>query len=250
MSITSSPLLPDARSFGEQLAQRIQAAIRPLLRRLEQIEQQPLARDGRDGQPGVPGAPGAPGESGRDGLDGARGQDGRDGTDGAPGVDGRDGQPGVPGAPGAPGAPGENGRDGRDGLDGAAGVDGRDGQDGFGLEQLDLDVIGGGRTILATFTSGERQLRREARTAMMLYRGVFQAGAVYEPGDMVTWAGSLWHCNAETTDRPGEGGATWTLAVKKGRDGKDGAVGAKGEVGPAGRNGRDLTQLGPDGARH
>jgi len=54
--------------------------------------------------------------------------------------------------------------------------------------------------------------------------GVHQAGARYEPGDLVTVQGSLWHCNAATSDRPGTGAATWTLAVKCGRDGKDASL--------------------------
>jgi hypothetical protein len=55
-----------------------------------------------------------------------------------------------------------------------------------------------------------------------VFCGVYQPGR-YEPGDMVTWHGSLWHCNAATSERPG-GGAAWTLAVKCGRDGKDAAA--------------------------
>jgi hypothetical protein len=54
--------------------------------------------------------------------------------------------------------------------------------------------------------------------------GVHQAGARYEPGDLVTVQGSLWHCNAATSDRPGTGATTWTLAVKCGRDGKDASL--------------------------
>jgi hypothetical protein len=36
---------------------------------------------------------------------------------------------------------------------------------------------------------------------------------------MVTWAGSLWHCDKATKNKPGTD--DWTLAAKKGRDGKD-----------------------------
>jgi len=55
-----------------------------------------------------------------------------------------------------------------------------------------------------------------------IYRDVFKAGKEYEPGDTVTWAGSLWHCNEKTADKPGEPGTKgWTLAVKKGRDLRD-----------------------------
>lgn len=55
-----------------------------------------------------------------------------------------------------------------------------------------------------------------------LYRGVFKSGTEYQPGDTVTWAGSVWHCDSVTTDKPGEPGSQgWTLAVKRGRDGRD-----------------------------
>jgi hypothetical protein len=44
------------------------------------------------------------------------------------------------------------------------------------------------------------------------YQGVFEAGAVYEPGDVVTHGGTLWHCWERTTDRPGT--KSWQLMVK------------------------------------
>ena len=56
---------------------------------------------------------------------------------------------------------------------------------------------------------------------VMIYRGVFHAGETYRTGDVVTWAGSLWHCNATTDTKPDAGGDAWTLAAKRGRDGKD-----------------------------
>ncbi|BAO89027.1 hypothetical protein [Caballeronia cordobensis] len=56
---------------------------------------------------------------------------------------------------------------------------------------------------------------------VMIYRGVYQAGETYRTGDVVTWAGSLWHCNATTDTKPDAGGDAWTLAAKRGRDGKD-----------------------------
>jgi hypothetical protein len=60
---------------------------------------------------------------------------------------------------------------------------------------------------------------------LMRYRGLFVDGA-YEPGDTVTWAGNLWHCDEATADKPGElNSHGWTLCVKKGRDGIDGKDG-------------------------
>lgn len=58
--------------------------------------------------------------------------------------------------------------------------------------------------------------------AGLIYQGVYQDGKQYERGDVATWAGSLWHCNAETLTKPGEGSRDWQLVVKRGRDGKDG----------------------------
>lgn len=66
---------------------------------------------------------------------------------------------------------------------------------------------------------------------VMVYRGIYKFGTSYEPGDAVTWAGAVWHCDEPTPDKPGEAGSKgWTLCVKKGRDGKDGL------------NGKDLTK--------
>ena len=50
-----------------------------------------------------------------------------------------------------------------------------------------------------------------------VYVGTFAEGEVYQPGEVATFRGSLWHCNFETASRPGED-ASWTLCVKKGRD--------------------------------
>lgn len=57
---------------------------------------------------------------------------------------------------------------------------------------------------------------------VMIYKGVFKSGQDYLPGDTVTWGGSLWHCDEQTQDKPGETGSKgWTLAAKRGRDGRD-----------------------------
>jgi hypothetical protein len=60
---------------------------------------------------------------------------------------------------------------------------------------------------------------------VLVYRGVYEYGRRYDAGDVVTFAGSLWHCNAATGAKPDEhtedAVKPWTLAVKRGRDGKD-----------------------------
>ena len=45
----------------------------------------------------------------------------------------------------------------------------------------------------------------------------------YQPGTLVTHAGSMWHCYVDSRSRPGES-PDWTLAVKRGSDGKDAAL--------------------------
>lgn len=73
-------------------------------------------------------------------------------------------------------------------------------------------------TVTLTKASGN-QLVREFDVPVMLYRGTYKSGEVYTPGDTVTWGGSLWHCDKQTGDKPGENGsAGWTLAAKRGRD--------------------------------
>lgn len=57
--------------------------------------------------------------------------------------------------------------------------------------------------------------------ATLPYQGVYQEAKEYSAGQMVTWGGSMWHCNQATTAKPGES-KDWTLIVKKGRDGRDG----------------------------
>jgi len=59
-------------------------------------------------------------------------------------------------------------------------------------------------------------------TPGLSYEGVYQDGKEYEIGQIVTWAGSTWHCNETTTTKPGDASKAWTLMVKRGRDGKDG----------------------------
>ena len=50
-----------------------------------------------------------------------------------------------------------------------------------------------------------------------IYRGVFRDGTEAHPGDLFTFAGSLWHCDRATKERPTRRPACWTLAVKQGR---------------------------------
>lgn len=204
--------------------------------------------DGKDGSPGTPGTPGTDGAPGRDGVDGKDGRDGKDGQDGAAGLDG------LPGAPGADGRDGRDGRDGEPGRDAAEidvlpaiderksyrrgtfathkgglwrAADTTDGMDGWvcitrGVDREEETTEDGGRIIKRrTLYSDGQVFEREVKTTAMVYRGLYAEERAYDVGDVATWGGSVWHCEAPTSDRPGEGSKAWRLAVKKGAPGKD-----------------------------
>jgi hypothetical protein len=54
--------------------------------------------------------------------------------------------------------------------------------------------------------------------------GVWTQGMELVPGNVCSYAGSMWHCNEPTTSKPGTG-PEFSLCVKRGRDGKDGKNG-------------------------
>lgn len=120
--------------------------------------------------------------------------------------------------------------------DGEKGADGRDGS----LEQLRL-VKAGDRSFRFVFKNGDSIEGGEFSLPFVLDRGVYDGEKSYEPGDGVTWNGSFWIAQVETTSRPGtpEGAKAWRLAVKKGADGREGKQGAIGPVGPRGEKGTD-----------
>jgi hypothetical protein len=54
------------------------------------------------------------------------------------------------------------------------------------------------------------------------YQGVWRDGKTYGAGNFVTHSGALWHSNIFCNkQRPGDGDAAWTLAVKSGERGRD-----------------------------
>lgn len=110
------------------------------------------------------------------------------------------------------------------GKDGANGKDGRDGADGLGFEDLSVD-FDGDRTIELKFQRGAQVKRWPITLPYMRQQGVYVEGKSYVRGDVVTWGGSQWHCEAETSTKPGDGSKHWTLIVKRGRDGRDGRDG-------------------------
>lgn len=168
--------------------------------------------------------------------------DGRDGRDGRDGVDGKDG---------ADGLNGKDGADGRDALhlDVLPDIDfnksyprGTFACHNGGLwrafqktdKQFGWDcVLDGVAEETEEYLPETRQVKRvktyaSGKTTESLvpgpgveYRGVYKSGETYRLGDLVTWGGSIWHCNsAEPTEENPRNEDLWTLAVKKGRDAK------------------------------
>lgn len=178
---------------------------------------------------------------------------GAKGDKGPPGIDGKDGEPGRDGKDGIDGRDGEKGDRGRNGADIAGATIGRDGQllitlsngdlldlgpvtgrDGFGFDDLSIEHDGE-RTITLKFMRGEDVKEFHVKFAVPLYRGVYQAGQIYERGDLVTFGGSIFHANDDTTDKPEEISRAWTLAAKRGRDGRNGRDGERGPEGKPGK---------------
>lgn len=95
----------------------------------------------------------------------------------------------------------------------------KDGKDGFSLDDFNIDKGNDGRTYILKFDGGEVRHEYELTFPVPVYCGIYKAGEEYVPGDLATWGGCLWHCDAPTKEKPDAG--PWTLAVKKGRDGKD-----------------------------
>ena len=231
------------------VARAIAEVTAPLLERISVLEAREAVK-GEKGDAGRDGADGV-GEPGPVGPVGPAGQDGKDADpeviraivteavqkavalipvakDGRDGVDGKDGRDGLSGQPG---------RDGEKGMDGR---NGKDGADGLGFGDLEVEHYGE-RGITSRAVRGEiSKAIGQITIPALIYRGVWRQ-ATYDKGDTVTWAGSMWHANDTTNEKPGDGSKAWTLCVKKGADGR---VGPEGKSGPQGPKG-DMGPMGP-----
>jgi integrin beta 3 len=214
----------------------------------------PVGPVGPSGRDGLNGSDGAAGKDGANGLDGKDGRDGIDGKDADPEVVkalvaeavqkavalipvAKDGRDGIDGKDGQPGRDGLSGQPGRDGEKGADGLNGKDGADGLGFGDLVAEYDGERRFVLRAVREDRTLELGTFGIPAQVYRGVWQQGKAYERGDTATWAGSIWHCNESTSDKPGDGSKAWTLCVKKGADGRVGPEGKAGPQGPRGEQG-------------
>ena len=201
----------DGKAFGEEIVGIVRGfverEIAPLKAENAELKERIAALEARP----------AP-EKGEKGDPGERGADGKDGRDGADGANGKDAANIVEALKDS----GElvltlaDGRLIRTGI--RDGEKGQDGHNGFSLDHFDIQPTDE-RTIEMIFEQGDRREIYELVFPVPVYRDVFKEGEEYQRGDLVTWGGSLWHCDTPTKAKPGTD--EWTLAAKKGRDGKD-----------------------------
>lgn len=104
-----------------------------------------------------------------------------------------------------------------EGPPGPPGQDGIKGADGVSFADFEI-TYDGERTFTHSWRLGEKTIAVPFKMPTAIYQGVFVDGKIYERGDMVTVNGSIYHCDQDTTSRPGDGSKDWTLAVKRGKD--------------------------------
>lgn len=102
------------------------------------------------------------------------------------------------------------------------GRDGSDGKDGIGFDDLEFEHDGE-RKFALKFVRGEHVERFEFSVPSLIYRDVWREGH-YERGDVVTFGGSAFIAQRNTTEKPDSASKDWRLMAKKGRDGKDGVM--------------------------
>ncbi len=84
-----------------------------------------------------------------------------------------------------------------------------------GVADLDMVRGEGSRSLLLRATSTDGICREfEVDVPTLIYRGTFEVAGEYEPGDLVTYRGSSWHCNSAVKGRVPGTSSDWTLMVK------------------------------------
>lgn len=258
--------MPDMQKMADDLFAAVKGfvakSLADLAARVDALEKRepvpgPKGEKGDPGEPGPAGPAGEPGALGEKGERGEKGEQGPKGDPGEPGPAGKDGRDGKDGKDGVGLADAVIDRDGqlvvtmtdgrakalgivvgKDGAPGERGADGRDGKDGLGFDDLSVEQRDD-RTFVFRFARGEQVKEFAFSVPVVIDRGVYRPENAYAKGDGVTWGGSFWIAQKDTSEKPGDGDG-WRLAVKKGRDGRDGKDGERGERGPEGKPGKDL----------
>jgi len=89
-----------------------------------------------------------------------------------------------------------------------------------GVQSVEVHPLADGEFAVKTMLTGGKDHLTKFSVPVMVYKGIWKEGS-YKQGSTVTTGGSLWHCNKDTTDKPGTSEA-WQLCAKKGTDGRDG----------------------------
>lgn len=200
----------DISDIADVVAAAVKEATGPLLARIEALETRPPVQ-GEKGERGDAGPQGERGASGVGVSAAFRDQKGHlllTMSDGS-----------VCDIGDITGAPGPRGERGTMGPQGERGEKGSQGET-FSLDDFDITPLDE-RTIKMSFEKGDQRHSFELEFPVPVYRGVWREGETYSRGDMVTWAGSTWHCEEKSIAKPGEVSGNWTLAVKAGRPGRD-----------------------------
>lgn len=97
------------------------------------------------------------------------------------------------------------------------GKDGKDGADGIGWDDMTVEHDGK-RTVTLKWVKGETETSADIIFPVPLDAGFYKEGMPVQQGDGVTFGGSYWIAQKDTTTKPEIGNPDWRLAVKKGRD--------------------------------
>ncbi len=188
-----APLLEQRMAAWESGAEQRMTGL--VLRAVERI---PVPRDGRDGRDAEPGRPGSPGATGIEGsFDPAKSYS----RDALVAHDG-----GILQAKRA--------------TDPAEAPTEESGWQWIsrGLKGVVIEPVGTRGFVLRTQMSGG-DVDHQITLPVPIYQGVYKSTTRYEVGDMVTYRGSVWHCNELNAGIPGAG-SDWTMAAKGGQGAK------------------------------
>lgn len=98
--------------------------------------------------------------------------------------------------------------------------DGRDGIDGIGWDSMRVEHDGR-RSFDLIFTKGDQDHSFKVTIPCVIDAGFWKEGMSVEKGDGVTFGGSYWIAQCDTSTKPEIGNPHYRLAVKRGRDGRD-----------------------------
>lgn len=102
---------------------------------------------------------------------------------------------------------------------GKDGEPGKDGTDGIGFESLEVGFDG--ENIVHEYKSATRTVTQKFPIQVMKHIGFWREGMEAKSGNTATDNGSLWLCLKDTSERPSYNSENWTLAARAGRNGQD-----------------------------